>query len=120
MRSTNHVILRGHAGREPMAFGDTCKVQVSTTNSWTDKKGERRAEAEWNTVTVLNAATAKWLVANLKKGDAVYIEARVRQGSYEKAGETVYTTDVIASLFDVISRKSDRDAAKTKDEDIPE
>lgn len=105
MRSTNLLILRGHVGQDPKAFGDTCKVSVATTRNWKDNKGERHNETDWVTVTILNKKIAAWVTENVKKGDPIYCECRVRNTSYKKDGETVYTTDVIANLFDSLVPK---------------
>jgi single-stranded DNA-binding protein len=39
-------------------------------------------------------------------GDLVQAEGRVRQGSFEKNGETVYTVDLICDDFSILSRAS--------------
>ena len=38
-------------------------------------------------------------------GDLVYVESRISNSSYERDGEQVYTTDVIAQLFNLLSKK---------------
>ncbi len=42
---------------------------------------------------------AAWAMANVAKGDPVYAECRVADGSYKKGAETVYTTDIVANVF---------------------
>ena len=112
MRTLNKLFILGYVAQDPKAFGDTCKVSVSTTNVWYDAKGDKKENAEFTPITILNPKAAKWIVENIKVGDAVHVEGRVRQNSYEKNGEKVYTIDVIADAFDLVSRKSDRAAAK--------
>ena len=112
MRTLNKVFILGYIGQEPKVFGDTCKVSVSTTHVRTGAKGEKKVETEWTPITVLNPRAAKWIVENIRKGDTVHVEARVRQNSYEKNGEKIYAVDVIADAFDLVSRKSDRESAK--------
>ena len=112
MRTLNKLFIIGYVGQEPKAFGETCKLSVSTANVWYDAKGEKKEETEWTPITVLNPKAAKWIVDNIRKGDAVHIEGRVRQNSYDKDGAKVYTIDVIADAVDLVSRKADRDAAK--------
>jgi single-strand DNA-binding protein len=99
MRTTNLFILRGHVGQAPKAFGKTAKVNVATDRSWTDAKGQRQEETDWVTVSLLNDKMAAWAMANVAKGDPVYAECRVADGSYKKGAETVYTTDIIANVF---------------------
>ncbi len=99
MRTTNFFILRGHVGQAPKAFGKTAKVNVATDRSWTDAKGQRQEETDWVTVSLLNDKMAAWAMANVVKGDPVYAECRVADGSYKKGAETVYTTDIVANVF---------------------
>lgn len=112
MRTLNKVFILGYVGHDPKAFGDTCKVSVSTTHAWSDAKGEKKEETEWTPITVLNSKAARWITENIKKGDTVHVEGRVRQNSYDRNGEKVYVTDVIADAVDLVSRKADREAVK--------
>jgi len=109
MRTTNILYLRGYVGQDPKAFGKTCKVDIATNRVWKDKKGDTNKETDWNTVTILNEKTAEWVMANVKKGDPVYTECRVAQGSYKKDGQTIYTVDIIANLFDSLVQKADEE-----------
>ncbi|MGA0564784.1 single-stranded DNA-binding protein [Ancylobacter sp. VNQ12] len=112
MRTTNLFIVRGHVGQTPKAFNKAAKINVATDRIWTDAKGERHEETDWVTVTILNERVAEWAIANVAKGDAVYAECRVADGSYKgKDGETVYTTDVIASAFHKLDLGARDDAA---------
>lgn len=100
MRTTNKLYLRGYVGQDPKTFGKTCKVDIATNRVWKDKQGEIQKATDWNTVTILDERTASWVAENVQKGDPVYVEARVSQGSYKKGDETIYTVDIIAELFD--------------------
>jgi single-strand DNA-binding protein len=89
MRTLNKVFILGYVGQEPRAFGDTCKVSVSTTHVWTDGKCEKKEETEWMPITVLNPKAAKWIAENIRTGDTVHVEARVHQNSYERSDEKI-------------------------------
>jgi len=110
LRTTNLFILRGRVGQAPKAFGKTAKINVATDRAWTDGKGERREETDWVTVTLLNEKVAEWALSHVGKGDAVYAECRVADGSYKKGDETVYTTDIIANAFHKLDLGSRDDA----------
>ena len=111
MRTTNLLILRGRVGQAPKAFGRTAKVSVATDRVWFDAKGERNEETDWVTVSVLNEKVAEWVMTHVGKGDAVYAECRIADGSYKKDGETIYTTDVVANAFHKLDLGSRDDAA---------
>lgn len=111
MRTTNLFILRGRVGQAPKAFGRTAKVNVATDRVWTDKEGQRHEETDWVTISLLNEKAAAWALANVARGDAVYAECRVADGSYKRDGETVYTTDIVANVFHKLDLGARDDAA---------
>ena len=111
MRTTNLFILRGRVGQAPKAFGKTAKVNVATTRIWFDAKGQRQEETDWVTVSLLSEKVAAWVLANVARGDAIYAECRVADGSYKRGEETVYTTDIIANAFHKLDLGSRDDAA---------
>lgn len=41
-----------------------------------------------------------------RSGDLVYVESRISNSSYERDGEQVYTTDIIAQLFNLVAKKA--------------
>ena len=65
----------------------------------TDRDGKRQEETDWVTVTLLNEKIAAWALAHVGRGDAIYAECRVADGSYKRGDETVYTTDIVATAF---------------------
>lgn len=109
MRSTNLFIVRGHTGAEPRSVGKVVKLSVATNRSWKDSRGERREETDWVTLTFLNEKIANFVVANVKKGDPIYAECRVAEGSYTKDGVKHYTTDIVVNNFDLLSPKASDD-----------
>ena len=50
--------------------------------------------------------TAKTISEYFKKGQRILVQGSIRTGSYEKNGETRYTTDVVVNNFDFIETKS--------------
>jgi single-strand DNA-binding protein len=42
---------------------------------------------------------ATWIKDNVSKGQPVIAEGRISNSSYEKDGETVYATDLVATTF---------------------
>ncbi len=111
MRTMNLFILRGRVGQAPKAFNRAAKISVATDRAWIDGKGERREETDWVTVTILNEKSAEWALTNIAKGDGVYAECRIADGSYKsKEGELIYTTDIIALTLHKLDLGSRDDA----------
>jgi single-strand DNA-binding protein len=103
MRSTNLFIVRGYVGADARSFdgGKVAKFSVATNRVWIDRETrERKESVDWVTLTILNEKIAKWALENLKKGDPVYAECRVAERSYQKDGQTIYTTDIIVNVID--------------------
>lgn len=54
----------------------------------------------------------------LTKGRQIGVRGRIQTGSYEKDGQTHYTTDVIVERFDFIGNKSDAEAPAKESEQM--
>jgi single-strand DNA-binding protein len=102
MRSTNLFIVRGYTGADAKPVGKAAKVSIATTRVWYDDKNAKVEKTDWVTVTILNEKAVAFALANVKKGDPVYAECRIADGSYEKDGQKIYTTDIIANTFDLL------------------
>lgn len=111
-RGVNKAILVGNLGNDPdvkytqggMAIAT---LSVATTSSRKDKDGNRQEKTEWHRVKLFGK-TAEVAGEYLKKGRQVYIEGRIEYGSYEKDGQKVYTTDIIADEMQMLGGGEDR------------
>ncbi|CAN7709267.1 single-stranded DNA-binding protein [Phyllobacterium sp. LjRoot231] len=106
MRSINRFTVNGNVG-SVTSFEKAAKVNVATDRSWTNDAGEKQTKTDWVTVTILDERQAAWVVENVKKGQPVIAEGRIGNSSYEKAGQTVYSTDLIATIFNAFPATSD-------------
>lgn len=104
MAGLNKVILIGNLGKDPeirytqqgMAV---VNFPLATTESWTDKNtGERQDKTEWHRIKVFGKQ-AEACEKYLSKGRQVYIEGRLQTSSWEKEGQTHYTTEIVVSNF---------------------
>ena len=115
MKSVNKVTLLGNLGKDPevkhAANGTVvAKVSLATNERYKDKDGQWQDRTEWHNV-ILWARLAEIAREYLKKGGKVYIEGRLETRSWEKDGETRYTTSVIASEVVLLGT---RDAPESK------
>ena len=76
--------------------------QVKEGDNWTTK-------TDWNTVTVFSEALRKRLSNTKvgKKGNQVIFQGSIQSNSFEKDGEKVYKTNLVAQDFDVLSFAKD-------------
>ena len=114
-RGLNKVTLIGNLGADPEerhgANGNTVtRINVATTESWNDRDtGDREERTEWHRV-VFFGRVAEVAAQYLKKGSKVYIEGTLRTSSYEKDGQTRYSTDVIAREMLMLDGRGDDQA----------
>ncbi|MCM5689744.1 single-stranded DNA-binding protein [Sinorhizobium meliloti] len=94
MRTVNRHTLLGHVGNI-IKLKNVLKVNIATNREW-QADGERKTATDWAQVTILDKKQAEWIEENVGPGDLVYVESRISNSSYERDGEQVYTTDVIA------------------------
>ena len=112
MASVNKVIIVGRLGKDPelkyLPNGTAaCKFSVATSESWTDKGGQKQEKTEWHNVVVW-AKLAELANQYLKKGSQVYLEGKLQTDSWEdNSGNKRYSTSVIASSMQFLSPKSE-------------
>lgn len=107
--SVNKVILVGNLGNDPevrtTAQGSTvATISVATTESYKDKSGNWQDNTEWHRV-VLWDRIGERAAQYLRKGSKVYIEGKLKYGSYEKDGITRYTTDIVGLQLVMLDRR---------------
>jgi len=87
MASINKVILIGNLGKDPeLRYTTTgrpvANFSMATTETWTDKGGEKQKRTEWHNI-VLWGRQAEVANQYLKKGSSCYIEGRITNRSWE-------------------------------------
>jgi len=112
MAGVNKVILVGNLGKDPeIRHLDNgiavANFSLATTESYTNKQGERINQTEWHNI-VLWRGLADVAEKYLKKGNSVYIEGKINTRKWEdKEGVTRYSTDIIADKMTMLGSKSD-------------
>lgn len=75
-----------------------------------DKKAELESKGE-NTADFINITAwgkqAEFVANYLGKGKKVAVQGRINTGSYEKEGQTIYTTDIVANNIEILEWKND-------------
>jgi single-strand DNA-binding protein len=102
MAGINKVILVGNLGKDPelrhtpqgMAVAN---FSIATSESWTDKSGQKQERTEWHRIVVWGKL-AELCGKYLQKGRQVYIEGKLQTRAWDdKEGQKRYTTEVVAS-----------------------
>ena len=110
-RGVNKVILIGNLGADPEtrympSGGAVTNIRIATSESWKDKQtGEQKDRTEWHRITFYGRL-AEVAGEYLKKGSQVYIEGKLRTRTYEKEGQTHYSTEIIADNMQMLGSRA--------------
>ena len=111
MAGVNKVIIVGRLGRDPeIRYSQqgvaVVKLAIATSEAWTDKQGQKQEKTEWHRVTVFGKQGEN-CEKYLSKGRQVYVEGKLQTSSYEKEGQTHYSTDIIANTVQFLGGRQD-------------
>jgi single-stranded DNA-binding protein len=104
MRNVAKFEIRGQVVRSNQV-GKALRVTIAANYPVKDGT-EWKDDPHYNTVTIFNERTQNYIADHVATGDLVQAEGRVRQSSFEKNGEMVYTVDLICDDFSRLSRVS--------------
>ena len=106
-RGINKVILVGNLGADPetrySANGTAVtKIRIATSEVWKDKQtGDQQERTEWHRITFYQRL-AEIVAEYVRKGSKLYVEGKLQTSSYEKEGQTHYSTDIIANEMQML------------------
>jgi single-strand DNA-binding protein len=104
MAGVNKVILLGRLGRDPETRnfqngGKVVNLRLATSERYKDKSGEMQERTEWHSVAIFNEKLGEIAEKYLRKGSEVYLEGQIETRSYDKNGETRYSTEIVLRQF---------------------
>lgn len=114
--SLNKVLLIGNVGKDPevrhLESGSmVARFSLATTERYKDKNGEFQEQTEWHNV-VCWRSLAERIEKYVKKGSQLFIEGKIRTGSWEdKTGQIRYTVEIIADNIQILGKKQDSQGA---------
>jgi single-strand DNA-binding protein len=110
MAGVNKVILVGNLGIDPeiKSFENGSKVarlRIATTESYTNKDGQRVDQTEWHTVTLWRHL-AELAEKYLSKGKQVYVEGKLRTRTWKDSdGNDRYSTEIEAATLQMLGNR---------------
>jgi single-strand DNA-binding protein len=125
MASVNKVILVGNCGRDPeiryLPSGQAvANISIATSTRRKDKNsGENIETTEWHRVTFYDRL-AEIAGEYVKKGQPIYVEGRLKYGSYtdKTTGVEKNTVDIIATEMQLLGKREGM-GAPSDSEDAP-
>lgn len=115
--SLNKVMLIGNVGMDPeVRYLDNqakvARLRIATTESYTDRNGEKRENTEWHTVTCWRRL-ADLVEKYVKKGSQLYIEGRLQTREWtDQTGAKRYATEINADNVQLLGRRDNAPAAQ--------
>ena len=112
MASVNKVILIGNLGKDPevrhLEGGvAVARFPIATSETFKDKSGQRQERTEWHNI-VLWRGLAEVAEKYLRKGQAVFIEGKIRTNNYQdKDGIQRYSTEIVADNMTMLGGRSE-------------
>ncbi len=116
--SVNKVIILGRLGQDPeMKYTPggmaVCNFSLATSESWSDKSGQKQERTEWHRVVVWGKI-AELCNQYLKKGRQAYIEGSLQTRSWDdKNGQKRYTTEIVAKTVQFIGGQANPSAGSS-------
>jgi single-strand DNA-binding protein len=118
MASVNKVIIMGNCGRDPemryMPDGKAAtSISIATTSRRKDKNsGETIEDTQWHRVQFFDRL-AEIVGEYVKKGSPVYIEGRLKYGTYvdKTTGVEKNTCDIVATELQLLGGRDQREEA---------
>lgn len=108
--SLNKVMLIGRLGQDPElkytpSGSAVCNFSIATSESWTDKAGQKQEKTEWHRIVVWGKL-AELCNQYLGKGRQAFVEGKLQTRSWEdKEGQKKYTTEVMANTVQFLDSK---------------
>ena len=105
----NKVTLIGYLGDDvELKDGDNLRAHASlaTAERWNDGDGETQERTEWHNLTIWGKSAEYF--AQLKKGDLIYVEGKIRYRQWEgDDGQTRYRTEIHIETYRTLRRKEE-------------
>ena len=109
--SVNKVILLGRLGQDPElkytpSGTSVCNFSIATTESWSDKSGQKQERTEWHRIVVWGKL-GELCNQYLAKGRQAFIEGTLQTRSWDdKQGQKRYTTEINAKSVQFVGGPS--------------
>ena len=95
----NKVILMGRLTKDPIvnssANGSVARYTLAVDRRFVKRDDANAQTADFISIVVFGKG-AEFAEKYLHKGTKVVVSGRIQTGSYQKDGQTIYTTDVVA------------------------
>ena len=132
--SLNKVMLIGNLGKDPEVRtfergGMLVKFPLATSETFTNREGQRTEQTEWHNIVVRFKGLAEICEKYLRKGSKIFLEGKIRTRQWEENGTTRYITEILMESMTMLDSRPDSGSssrsgsfdppAREKDSDLP-
>ena len=104
MKNLAEFSILGRVGKIKEFQGKT-NLTICANYPYKDKEGAQKENPHWNEVAIFAEATRSYIKKYCNSGDLVMARGRIRQNSFQRDGETVYTVDMNCDDFSILAAK---------------
>lgn len=102
----NEVILMGRLARDPNVTKNN-DMSIARYTLAVDRRYKKDGEATADFISCVTfGKNAEFAEKYLKKGTKIAVTGRIQTGSFQKDGQTIYTTDVVVDTHEFAESKS--------------
>lgn len=118
--SLNKVLLIGNLGKDPETRhfeggGMLVKFPLATSETYTNRAGERVTTTEWHNVVITRKGLADVCDKYLKKGFKVFLEGKIKTRSWtDDTGNTRYATEINGENMTILTSREEANAMMGK------
>lgn len=113
-------MLIGNLGKDPEVRtfengGMLVKFPLATSETYTNREGQRVEQTEWHNIVVRNKGLADVCERYLRKGSKIFVEGRIRTRQWDDKGVTRYTTEIQMDNMTMLSGRDDNNGPRSQD-----
>ena len=120
----NTAMVYGNLTRDPelkaLPSGmNVCSMSIATNRNYKDKDGNQKDDVEYHNIVVFGKQ-AESCGKYLSKGSAAFVEGRLQTRSWDKDGQKMYRTEIIADRVQFGPKGGNTATSKPAVPDYPE
>jgi len=125
MASINRVFLIGNVGKDPeireIEGGKIATITLATSESFTDRSGQRKEQTEWHTIVVFGKL-ADIVDKYIRKSSMLFVDGKIRTRSWQDRDNTMhFKTEIVANQIQMLNKPGDKpQPQEQRDEDLPD
>ena len=104
----NRAVVSGRLTKDPVLSKTSAGVSIVRFTIASDRRKDQSGESKADFISCIAFRSTADFIANYgKKGMLLIVDGRIQTGSYQRNGQTVYTTDILTETVQMVFGKKD-------------